>query len=207
MTPRLLRRLGFVVLLVVLVGCSSSTSHVASVATLPGYQSIPGRPFGPATQTVTQVGGGRWSFKDTPAGTITLLYFGYTSCPDVCPTTMADLAYTMKDLPADVRDKIQVRFVSTDPQRDTPDQIRGWLDGFSPAFIGERAPIGTVIAAARVYGVGIEAPKVTNGDYQVTHGAEVLVLEPGGRAVGFFDKLAGWHDYIKGLPVLVSKYT
>ena len=67
---------------------------------------------------------------------VTALFFGYTSCPDLCPTTMADLAAARRQLPAGVREQLQVVFVAEDPARDTPAAVRAWLDRFDPAFIG-----------------------------------------------------------------------
>ncbi len=189
-----------------LTGCSSTPAGV-DVSTIPDYTRIPGDPMGPASQSVRQTDGSTWRFDHPATGSITLLYFGYTSCPDVCPTTMADLASAMTKLPDSVRSKVWVEFISTDPHRDTDTQIRAWLDGFDPSFHGGRAAIDEVIAAGLVYGVGIEAPVVVDGDYQVTHGGMLLVLDPVGRAVGFFQQLAGPSSYVTGIPLLVQKYT
>ena len=67
---------------------------------------------------------------------VTALFFGYTSCPDLCPTTMVDLAAARRQLPAAVRDQLQVVFVAEDPTRDTAAAVRAWLDRFDPAFVG-----------------------------------------------------------------------
>lgn len=67
---------------------------------------------------------------------VTALFFGYTECPDVCPTTMADLAAAKRLLPPAEQRRIEVVFVTEDPQRDTPQMLRDWLDRFDPAFVG-----------------------------------------------------------------------
>lgn len=67
---------------------------------------------------------------------VTALFFGYTECPDVCPTTMADLAAAKRLLPPAGQRRIEVVFVTEDPQRDTPQMLRDWLDRFDPAFTG-----------------------------------------------------------------------
>ena len=64
--------------------------------------------LGPAAQTVTQSSGGSWSYAHPASGRVTLLYFGYTDCPDVCPLTMNDIAVALERLPAAVRDKVWV---------------------------------------------------------------------------------------------------
>ncbi|HET6151625.1 MAG TPA: SCO family protein [Marmoricola sp.] len=199
---------GLVACLAVLSGCGSApaASSFPGLGSLENYQVVPGAPLGPAHAAVTDVGGSTWRYDATQAGKLTLLYFGYTSCPDICPTTMADLTAALSHLPSSVRAKIAVQFVSTDPARDTLPQIKGWLSAFDPTFTGGRAPIGQVITAAKTYGIGIAAPVKKKGDYQVTHGAQVLVLESGGRAVGYFDELAGVAAYRAALPVLVKKY-
>lgn len=73
---------------------------------------------------------------DRPEDEITLLFFGYTHCPDLCPTTMADLGLARDMLTPEIRDRVQVVFVTEDPARDTPDALREWLDRFDPEFTG-----------------------------------------------------------------------
>ncbi|KIH99268.1 hypothetical protein LP52_08715 [Streptomonospora alba] len=128
-----------------------------------------------------------WAFGDVADDKLTLLYFGYTSCPDVCPTTMADVAAALQGTGA-AADDFDVVMVSTDPERDTAEQLRGWLDSFDPEFTGVRGPIDDVVTAAEAYGIPIEKSKKTEGDYQVSHGERVAVLDGDGAAVGFFDE-------------------
>lgn len=172
---------------------SESTSQ-AFVDTSEGLQ-------GPANQDLAQTDGTTWSFRSDD---VTLLYFGYTRCPDVCPMTMADLAVALKALP-DVADDVTVRFVTTDPRRDTMRQMRTWLGGFDPDFIGSRAPIGQVVEAAEQYGIGVEPPKVTKGNYEVTHGAQVLVLRPDGRSIGYFREGTTPAQFERLLPDVVEE--
>ncbi|MDN5853914.1 MAG: SCO family protein, partial [Actinomycetia bacterium] len=173
----------------VVASCAPPTSSDADDGDSPGSGSTSSAfidtsdgPSGPANQELDQTDGSTWSFRSDD---VTLLYFGYTSCPDVCPTTMADLAVALRALPEAAAD-VTVRFVTTDPRRDTLRQLRTWLKGFDPDFVGARAPIGQVVEAAEQYGIGIEPPKVTKGNYEVTHGAQVLALRPDGRSVGYF---------------------
>ncbi len=196
-----------------LTACGGGTTTAAPgdvLASVSNYNIIPGDPLGPASQTLEDMNGGSWSFADPSAGdtvpTITLLYFGYTSCPDVCPTTMADLANAIGRLPKDVSDRVRVEFVTTDPHRDTAKQMKWWLGTFYPSFHGARGPIGDVIAAAKSFDIAIEAPKVSKGDYEVTHGTQVIVLDSKGDDVGFFNELAGWKAYYQAIPALVQLY-
>lgn len=193
--------------LALLAGCGSgSQASTTPLTTISSYNAIPDSPLGPATQSVAQASGGTWTFEKPAPGKLTLVYFGYTSCPDICPTTMADLASALTRLSPALADKVWVQFVSTDPHRDTAKRLTRWLGSYSPKFHGARAPIGQVIAAARTYGIPISAPKITPGDYQVTHGEQVLVLDQHGGEVGFFTGLAGSKAYAEALPTLIKDY-
>ncbi len=88
------------------------------------------------TQVLRDTSGQQFSVGNRPADELTVLFFGYTHCPDVCPTTMADLASARAQIPESMRDGVTVVFVTEDPERDTPRSLRRWLDGFDPSFIG-----------------------------------------------------------------------
>lgn len=171
-----------------------------------GYGEISGDPLGPSTQVLQDTTGKPWSFTDVEEGRIRLVYFGYTSCPDVCPLTMADLAVALERLDADVRARIDVALVSTDPRRDTPEQLDTWLGAIEPDFTGVRGPIKSVIDAALSYGINVEAPTVTDDSYEVTHGAQLIVLKPGGGMVGYFRETVGVDTYVEELPGLLERH-
>lgn len=184
-------------------GSDSGASDDNGLSSVSSYTDVPGEPLGPASQTVRETDGSSWSYDE--ASGLTLLYFGYTRCPDVCPMTMADLATALRNVPSDVADQVTVKFVSTDPNRDTMKQLRSWLGGFDPDFVGARAPIKQVVRAAESYGVSVEPPEVSKDGYEVSHGTQVLVLRPGGGAVGYFSANAGPRAYEKALPQLVEE--
>ena len=92
-------------------------------------------PFPPALDFVlTQADGGEFRLYDLK-GRIVLLFFGYTSCPDVCPTTLAEMKLLMNEL-GDAAERVQVVFISVDPDRDTPDKIQAYASNFYPTFLG-----------------------------------------------------------------------
>lgn len=128
---------GALALLAAACGGGSSDSPTASPSS---EAQIKGALISPAVAkpdvTLTDTSGKPFALKQATEGYLTLVYLGYTNCPDVCPQVMADYAAAMKTLPESVTSKIKVIFVTTDPQRDTPDVLRKWLDHFSPAFIG-----------------------------------------------------------------------
>lgn len=80
--------------------------------------------------------GQHFDLRDRPDGEVTVVFFGYTHCPDVCPTTMADLAQARRSLPERLRPGVQIVFITEDPERDTPPVLREWLDRFDADIVG-----------------------------------------------------------------------
>jgi protein SCO1 len=106
---------------------------------------------------------------------ITLVFFGYTNCPDVCPLVMTDLTYTYLHLPADVRDDTQVLFITTDPARDTPEVLKGYVQSYDSNFIGLTGDLADIAAAAKAMGVPVTGEnKLPSGGYDIGHGAQVI---------------------------------
>jgi protein SCO1/2 len=119
-----------------------------------------GRPFNLVSDTTTKV---------------TLVFFGYTNCPDVCPLVMSDLTYTYLHLPADVRDQTETVFITTDPARDTEPVLRSYLDRYDSHFIGLTGRLADIVSAADDMGVAIEGRRtLPSGGYDVGHGAQVI---------------------------------
>jgi protein SCO1/2 len=87
-------------------------------------------PYRRPSFTLTDTSGAEYDFRDRTGGTPTLLFFGYTNCPDVCPATMADVAVALRGLEPDVAEQVQVVFVTTDPGFDSPDVLGEYLDRF-----------------------------------------------------------------------------
>lgn len=168
------------------------------------YLELPGDPMAAPDYEFHTVDGEPWSFTETADGKLTLLYFGYTSCPDVCPTTMADIADALTRIGEDA-ERIDVVMVSTDPERDTDEQLGTWLHGFDPEFEGVRGPVDDVVLAARAYGIPVEAPEVSEGDYLVSHGGRIAVLQGGGAAIGFFDEGVSGEQMSALLPDLLAE--
>jgi len=122
---------------------------------------------------------GKWSF----------VFFGYTSCPDICPTTLSTLSGVMKKLQADPQglSDIQVVFVSVDPQRDTPDVIAGYLKYFDKAFLGITGSQQDIDSLARQFGAAyMKEPETTSGHYLVSHTSSIFLVDPRGRLLASF---------------------
>ena len=115
---------------------ASGTALSADRAGLHGTLVDP--PIPPPAQVLRDTAGRPFSVSAESRRRLTMLFFGYTNCPDVCPSTMADLASARRLLPDDLRSQVTVVFVTEDPTRDTPAALRRWLDRLDPNFVGLR---------------------------------------------------------------------
>jgi len=115
-------------------------------------------------------------------GEVVLLFFGYTHCPDVCPTTLARLAQAIKLMGDDGR-KVRILFVTVDPARDPPALLRGYVRAFSPQAIGLRGSQAQLDALTKRYRVAYshDAPDA-HGNYAVSHSSAVFAFDAEGRA-------------------------
>ena len=133
--------------------------------------------------TLTDQHGQRFALKPRTHGKVTLLYFGYTHCPDVCPLTMSMLAQAVKALPAATVRDVAVVFVTTDPARDTPAQLRQWLANFDRSFVGLTGSREQTDNVAKAYRVYVAPQKSEGDDYLVDHSAYFYVIDPQGKFV------------------------
>jgi protein SCO1/2 len=114
-------------------------------------------------------------------GKYVVLFFGYTFCPDVCPTTLNDLQQLVKELGAERASDIQVVMVSVDPERDTPEQLATYLNYFDPAFLGMTGSVEEIQPVASQFGIFFERqPGSANTSYLVDHTSAVTVIDPEG---------------------------
>ncbi|SDY85516.1 protein SCO1/2 [Modestobacter sp. DSM 44400] len=145
-------------------GCSGGPAHdhgsrIAQIS-VPGSSYAGSRlaePWRRPAFTLIDQDGQPFDFTAETAGKPTLLFFGYTHCPDVCPTTMADISRALQDVPRDVASRTRVVFVTTDPARDTPEALGPWLSLFDRqlpnrfiGLAGTQAEVDLAQQAARV---------------------------------------------------------
>ena len=127
---------------------------------------------------------GRWSF----------LFFGYTNCPDVCPTTLSMLDEVARELgkePVSNRD-VQFVFVSVDPARDTPEVLGKYLRNFNPNFVGVTGAGDMLMSLTLQLGIYVEREMPgADGNYLVDHGTAILLIDPVGRLLGVFQSPRG----------------
>lgn len=168
----------FVVLVLALVACGSSSDEAAPTAT-----PLPGTVFDPPLEvgdfTLTDHTGAPFSLSDW-RGKVVMLFFGYTNCPDVCPTTLAEFKRVKAALGEDA-DQVVFVFVSVDGARDTPDRLAQYVRAFDPAFIGLTGDDEAIRQAGRPFGIFYQRVSYDNPDnYLVDHTASSMVIGPDG---------------------------
>ncbi|UED85237.1 SCO family protein [Streptomyces profundus] len=166
-------------------GDSADNSEESSAASISGGPAedegtVLDTPFAKPEVVLTDTEGQPFDLVEETAGHPTLLYFGYTNCPDICPLTMSNIAVAASSsLTPEQREELRVVFVTTDPERDTPESLGAWLNGVDPEFIGLTGDFEQIAEAARSVGVAIEPSyEEENGDIVSTHGTQVLAFLP-----------------------------
>jgi protein SCO1 len=155
-------------------GCASSSAATASGSSNPGlvlintskYKGNIVAPVVKPSGTLTADDGKAYNIKAMTKGVVTLLYFGYTHCPDLCPLTMSNTAVAIRELPKADQSKVRVLFVSVDPYRDTLARLRSWLGNYNPAFTGLRGTLKQVEAFEQQTGLP-DGPEFSDGKGQV----------------------------------------
>ena len=157
--------------------------------------------------TLTDTSGAPFDFAFKTQGYTTLLFFGYTHCPDVCPLQMSIIAQAFKKIPPDAADRFKVVFVTTDPERDSPQALRSWLDHFDKRFIGltgseaaiEAAQIAADLSPAKKSAVR------PDGAYEVGHAAFVFAYTKDDLAHVIYPGGVKEEDWVHDLPFLARE--
>jgi cytochrome oxidase Cu insertion factor (SCO1/SenC/PrrC family)/copper(I)-binding protein len=160
--------------------------------------------------TLLDTEGREFRFRESTDGFVTLLFFGYTYCPDVCPVHYANLAAVLPRMPYDVRSRLKVVFVTTDPERDTPERIRSWLNHFDPSFIGlwgELVEVNRIQTSLHLPPAVIQKRPDAPADapYDVGHSSQMLAFATDGRAYVTYPFGTRQEDWAHDLPRLVRQ--
>jgi len=161
--------------------------------------------------TLTDTAGAPFRLGET-RGRVTMVFFGFTYCPDVCPTTLTTLSRALADLGPDA-ERVSVVFVSVDPERDTPAVLRRYLAAFDPRIVGVTGDDATLERVASDYGVRFfkEFPKRTPGtpeaaaDYTMAHTTTVFVIDPFGQLRASFMGSYTPQDVVHDVRVLLEE--
>lgn len=122
-------------------------------------------------------------------GKWTFIFFGYTSCPDICPTTLHILDKALASLPEELARDTQVVFISVDPERDTPEKLAEYIAYFNEDFIGASGDKEKINSLSRQFGAGYIIDKANaTGEYTVSHTSAIFLVDPYGRLVATFSQ-------------------
>jgi protein SCO1/2 len=156
---------------------------------------------------LTDTSGSPFDFAVKTQGFTTLLYFGYTHCPDMCPVEMSTIAQALKKIPPASVDQFKIVFVTTDPERDSPQVLRAWLDHFDKRFIGltgSQAAIDAAQIAANLAPAKKSAVRA-DGAYEVGHAAFVLAYTKDNLAHVIYPGGVKEEDWAHDLPLLAKE--
>ncbi|QYX78894.1 SCO family protein [Streptomyces akebiae] len=189
-----------------------STTSVAEVSDTGPERAatVLDQPFTKPDLVLTDTNGKSYDLRKETEGKPTLIYFGYTNCPDVCPLTMNNLAVAKKEVAKKVSKaelaNLRLVFVTTDPERDTSAELGKWLKGIDSEIVGLTGDFDDIQAGARTLGISIAAPtKDKNGKPVSEHGTQVIAFSPktdGGYVL--YGEDATVQDYEKDLPKLLK---
>lgn len=155
---------------------------------------------------LTDTSGAPFDFWKRTEGSITLLFFGYTYCPNECPMHMANLGAALKKLPPGIAGQVKLVFVTTDPARDKPMDLRRWLDNFDRRFVGLTGAPAAVDAAQRSAAVPLaQKTDAGNGNYSVTHANFVVAYTKDNLGHVIYPGGVNESDWVHDLPLLVKE--
>ncbi|MGH7581742.1 MAG: SCO family protein [Gemmatimonadales bacterium] len=193
----------FAVLVATVIGCARADATLSPHGFVGTELAVPvakpGLPF-------IDSHGRPFRLDSATAGRVTLVFFGYTHCPDVCPIHLANLAAVLDKMPEEVQRNVTVVFITTDPERDSLPVLDAWVHGFSPDFIGLTGSDSIVAAAQR----DLRLPPIEksvpgpDGGYTVGHSSAVIAFTRDGLGRVEYPFGTRQRDWAHDLPLLVS---
>lgn len=185
-----------------LTACGSSDG--TSAGGLHGTELDP--PFEVSSTPLTDVDGESFSLTEDTDKDLTLVFFGYTHCPDICQVVMSNLASAMTRLDDSDRDRVDVVYVTTDPARDTEQVLDRYLSHIDPKFIGLTGDLDTIVAVAKPLGVGItQGDPLPSGGYDVTHGATITGVDADDEGTVYWSESTSSADFAADIHQLLDK--
>lgn len=146
-------------------------------------------PFEVDPTPLVDTSGAAYSLTEDTDKDLTLVFFGYTNCPDICGQVMATLAGTLARLDDEQKARLDVVFVTTDPARDTGEVVEDYVSAFDDSIIGVTGPLDDIIGVARSMAVAVDqGEKLPSGGYEVTHGTRVLAIDADDESTMMWDQ-------------------
>lgn len=176
----------------------SQVIREAGIIILPKSRELPALQLTSTTgeQVLTQELTGKWS----------LVFFGYTFCPDICPTTLAELRQLKKLLPEEAKKNLQILMVSVDPNRDTTEQLQLYLQYFDPEFIGLTGELADIQTLSNALSIPFIPGDTSKPRYTVDHSGNLAIISPDGRQHGFLRAPLDVNKIAEQLPKVMNQY-
>jgi len=165
---------------------------------------IPPPPFKVDGTMLEDTDGTPFSLTESTDERLTLVFFGYTNCPDICPAVMANLASAMTRLDEADRKEVQVVFVTTDPERDTPEVLRSYLDRYDKSFVGVTGSLPDIEKVGLSIGVGL-GTKLPSGGYEVdAHTTQTTAIDSDDEAPIYWGQQTSSADFASDIHLLLN---
>jgi protein SCO1/2 len=188
-----------VLLLLGLAGCGGDDVKAGDL-----HGAVLDPPFSVSKDALVDTDGDSYSLTDSTDKRLTLVFFGYTNCPDICGTVMGNLASAMTRLDGKDRDQVDVVFVTTDPDRDTGPVLRHYLDRYDKSFIGVTGPIDEIIAVGKSIAVGM-GEKLPTGGYDVdAHTTQVTAIDSDDEAPMYWSQTTSSKQFADDIHTLLG---
>lgn len=162
-------------------------------------------PFEVLATPLTDTAGQPYSLVEDTDKDLTLVFFGYIHCPDICQTVMGNLASAMTRLDEADRERVDVVYVTTDPARDTEQAIADYLEHFDSEFIGLTGDLQTIIDVALPLGVGVEkGEKLPSGGYDIAHGTTITGVDADDEGSVYWSQDTSSSDFAEDIHTLLN---
>lgn len=182
-----------------LTGSVAALAMVAAAPALAFTSTDIGGALPPLDFTMTEASDGKVVTAADFHGKVVILFFGYTSCPDICPTTLMNAATMLKSL-GKRADDVRFLFVTVDPKRDTLDGLKQYTESFAPQIVGLRGTPDQIATLAKRYRVAYSVTPAGNGhDYEVSHSTAAYVFDRDGNAKLLFTDLSAPNAKLDGM--------
>ncbi len=194
-------RLLGVALLALLVSCGSRTQAPTEFT---GTPLDP--PFEVSSTPLVGTDGDAYSLTEDTDKDLTLVFFGYTNCPDICGQVMATLAGTLTRLDDSQRERLDVVFVTTDPARDDEAAVADYVEAFDPSIIGVTGDLDDIIEVGLSMAVAVDqGEKLPSGGYEVTHGTRVLAVDEADETPMMWDQDVSQTQLTRDITLLLDE--
>ena len=162
-------------------------------------------PFDVADVPLASTDGGELSLAD-PGARLSIVFFGYTNCPDVCPLVMSSISSALTRLPDADREQVQLVFVTTDPSRDDEARLRTYLEGYDPTAVGLTGDLDDIKRLAESVGIFVaDGEELASGGYDLgSHGSQVIALDGEGQAPAFWRQDVSAADLAADIELLLG---